>query len=185
VEVILTRKTDEFIPLEERTAIANREGADLFLSIHANASRNTQSRGIAPYFLTFAPTLPPAAVAARENAASNQAMGALPDLVKTIALNNKLDESRDFAAEVQRSMTAALRRRNKAIRDLGVKQAPFVVLIGAAMPSVLAEISFVTNPQDAKLLKGGAYRQQIAEALYAAVRKYQTSLKHVAAVAHQ
>jgi len=185
VEVILTRRTDEFIPLPERTAIANREGADLFLSIHANASTSAQARGIETYFLNFASNLSAASVAARENAASGQAMGALPDIVKAIALNNKLDESRDFATQVQHAMMEKLRGQNKALRDLGVKQAPFVVLIGAAMPSVLAEISFVTNPQEARLLKSGAYRQKIAEALYGAVRKYQTSLKSAVAVAQQ
>jgi N-acetylmuramoyl-L-alanine amidase len=185
VEVILKRRTDEFIPLQERTAIANREGADLFLSIHANASSSPQARGIETYFLNFANNLSAAAVAARENAASGQAMGALPDLVKAIALNNKLDESRDFATHIQRMMFDRLRGSNSAIKDLGVKQAPFVVLIGAAMPSVLAEISFVTNPQEARLLKNTAYRQRIAEALFNAIRKYQTSLKNGTAVASQ
>ena len=185
VEVILTRRTDEFIPLQERTAMANREGADLFLSIHANASPNAAARGIETYFLNFANNLSAAAVAARENAASGQVMGALPDFVKAIALNNKLDESRDFATQVQRSMIERLKTTNKTIKSLGVKQAPFVVLIGAAMPSVLAEISFVTNPQEARLLKGTAYRQRIAESLLNAVRKYQTSLKAATAVAHQ
>ncbi len=185
VEVILTRSTDEFIPLPERTALANREGADLFLSIHANASSIAQARGIETYFLNFANSMGAAAVAARENAASGQAMNALPDFVKAIALNNKLDESRDFATAVQHSMVDRLRGQNRTLKDLGVKQAPFVVLIGAAMPSVLAEISFVTNPQEAKLLKSNAYRQKIAEALLAAIRKYQTSLRTVATVAHQ
>src|SRR5712691_10983769 len=185
VEVILTRRTDEFIPLQERTAMANREGADLFLSIHANASPNATARGIETYFLNFANNLSAAAVAARENAASGQTMGALPDIVKAIALNNKLDESRDFATQVQRSMIERLKTANRTIRNLGVKQAPFVVLIGAAMPSVLAEISFVTNPQEARLLKGNAYRQKIAESLLNAIRKYQTSLKAAATVAHQ
>jgi N-acetylmuramoyl-L-alanine amidase len=185
VEVILTRRTDEFIPLPERTAIANREGADLFLSIHANASTSAQARGIETYFLNFANNLSAAAVAARENAASGQVMGALPDIVKAIALNNKLDESRDFAMQVQRAMLERLKTTNKTIKDLGVKQAPFVVLIGAAMPSVLAEISFVTNPQEAKLLKGSVYRQRIAESLLNAIRKYQTSLKNAPSVALQ
>jgi N-acetylmuramoyl-L-alanine amidase len=185
IEVILTRRTDDFVALQERTAIANREGADVFLSIHANASASAQARGVETYFLNFANNLSAAGVAARENAASGQAMGALPDFVKAIALNNKLDESRDFATQVQRAMIEKLRGQNKVIRDLGVKQAPFIVLIGAAMPSVLAEISFVTNAQEAKLLKANAYRQKIAEALYGAVRKYQTSLGRVTAVAHQ
>ena len=185
--VTLTRRTDDFISLPERTAIANRETADLFLSIHANASEDAAARGIETYFLNFANNLSAASVAARENAASGQAMAALPDFVKAIALNNKLDESRDFATDVQRAMIERLRLTNKTTKDLGVKQAPFVVLIGAAMPSVLAEISFVTNPQEARLLKSSAFRQRIAEALFAAIKKYQTSLvsgRRVATVAH-
>jgi len=182
VEVILTRRTDEFIALPERTAVANREGADLFLSIHANASTSLQAHGIETYFLNFANNQSAAAVAARENATSAQAMGALPDFVKAIALHNKLDESRDFATQVQRSMMERLKASNRTLRDLGVKQAPFVVLIGAVMPSVLAEVSFVTNPQEAKLLKGNVYRQRIADALFNAIRKYQTSLKGAASV---
>jgi N-acetylmuramoyl-L-alanine amidase len=185
VEVILTRRTNEYIPLAERTALANREAADLFLSIHANASPSAQARGVETYFLNFASNLSAAAVAARENAASGQAMGSLPDFVKAITLNNKLDESRDFATLVQRAMVQQLRGSNKTLKDLGVRQAPFVVLIGAAMPSVLAEISFVTNAQEARLLRSGPYRQRIAEALLNAIRKYQTSLKTVTRVAHQ
>jgi N-acetylmuramoyl-L-alanine amidase len=185
VEVILTRRTDDFIALPERTAIANREGADLFLSIHANASLNSQAHGIETYFLNFANNQSAAAVAARENAASTQAMGGLPDFVKAIAMNNKLDESRDLALHVQRAMVDKQRSSNKTLKDLGVKQAPFVVLIGANMPSVLAETGFVTNAQEAKLLKANAYRQKIAESLFNAIRKYQTSLKNVSTVALQ
>jgi N-acetylmuramoyl-L-alanine amidase len=185
IEVILTRRADDFIPLPERTAIANREGADLFLSIHANASPNPQARGIETYFLNFADNVSAAAVAARENATSTLAMGELPDFVKAIAINNKLDESRDFATHVQRALSERLKTSNKTLKDLGVKQAPFVVLIGATMPAVLAEISFVTNPQEAKLLKGNAYRQRIADSLFNAIRKYQTSLKNAPIVALQ
>ena len=177
MDVVMTRDTDVFIPLEERTAIANREGADLFLSIHANASRDQRARGVETYFLNFASNPDAEAVAARENSASGRAMHSLPDIVRAIALNNKIDESRDFADMVQRSMVRRLSARNKQLRDLGVKQAPFVVLIGAAMPSVLAEISFVTHRQEGQLLKSTAYRQQIAEALLDAVVRYQQSLK--------
>jgi N-acetylmuramoyl-L-alanine amidase len=137
------------------------------------------------YFLNFATNSSAAATAARENATSGQAMGALPEFLKTIALNNKMDESRDFATLVQRSMVAALRPNNKTLRDLGVKQAPFVVLIGASMPSVLAEISFLTNVQEARLLRTQIYRQKIAEALYEAIRKYQSSLRSEPKVATQ
>jgi N-acetylmuramoyl-L-alanine amidase len=183
VEVVLTRRTDEFVPLQERTAIANREGADLFLSIHANASTSRQARGVETYFLNFATNPSAEAIAARENAGSDQAMAALPKLLNTIALNNKLDESRDLATMVQRALMEKLRPADKNIRDLGVKQAPFVVLIGAAMPSVLAEVSFLTNAQDSRLLKNGNHRQRIADALFAAIRRYQTSLKSTVKVA--
>lgn len=176
-EVVMTRSTDVFIPLEERTRIANRESADLFLSIHANASRNSKARGVETYFLNFATNPDAEAVAARENAGSGQTMRKLPDIVRAIALNNKIDESRDFADMVQRSMVRRLSTRNASLRNIGVKQAPFVVLIGASMPSVLAEMSFVTNRQDASLLKTPAYRQHIAEALFDAVLRYQQSLK--------
>jgi N-acetylmuramoyl-L-alanine amidase len=185
IDVTMTRETDVFIPLEERTAIANREGADLFLSIHANASRNTRARGVETYFLNFASNPEAEAVAARENAASGRTMHSLPEIVRAIALNNKLDESRDFADMVQRSLVRRLSGRNKALRDLGVKQAPFVVLIGAGMPSVLAEISFVTNRQEGQLLKSAAYRQHIAEALQEAIVRYQRSLKKMNTVARK
>ena len=183
IEVTLTRDSDEFIQLEERTAIANRTGADLFLSIHANASRNAQARGVETYFLNFASNPEAEAVAARENSASGKTMHSLPEIVRAIALNNKIDESRDFADMVQKSMVRRLSSKNRTLRDLGVKQAPFVVLIGAGMPSVLAEISFITNKQDGTLLKTGAYRQQIAESLFDAIVRYQRSLKGVRAVA--
>ena len=183
VEVIMTRRTSEFIPLEERTAIANRAGADLFLSIHANASTNTGARGIETYYLNFAPNEDAEAIAARENAGSTQTMRNLPEIVRTIALNNKIDESRDFAGFVQKALYAGLRKPNKQAKNLGVKQAPFQVLIGATMPSILAEISFITNKQEGALLKTDKYRTQIAEALFNGVMAYQQALKRGTAVA--
>jgi N-acetylmuramoyl-L-alanine amidase len=182
-EVVLTRATDEFISLQERTAIANREGADLFLSIHANASPQPIARGVETYFLNFSTTHEAEAVAARENETSAQTMGNLPELVKSITLNNKLAESKELADMVQKAMIKRLTPQNATIRDLGVKQAPFVVLIGAQMPSVLAEVSFLTNRSDAVLLKQSAYRQKIAQALFDAVVSYQASLKKVVTVA--
>jgi N-acetylmuramoyl-L-alanine amidase len=177
IEVVLTRETDVFIELEERTAIANREGADLFLSIHANSARNLKARGIETYFLNFATNPEAEAVAARENAASSRQMHHLPDIVRAIAMNNKINESREFADTIHRAMVQRLSVRNQAVIDRGVKQAPFVVLIGAEMPSVLAEISFLSNRQDAALLKTGAFRQQIAQALFDGIVKYQQSVK--------
>jgi N-acetylmuramoyl-L-alanine amidase len=178
-EVVLTRRTNDFLPLEERTEIANRESADLFLSVHANASANAAASGVETYFLNFALNPQAEAVAARENAASGKTMSSLPSIIKAITLNSKLNESRDFAASVQLSLVRGMRPANKTLRDLGVKQAPFMVLIGASMPSVLAEISFVTNQPEARLLKDSAYRQRIAESLLAGILRYQQSLKKV------
>ena len=177
VEVVLTRRSNAYVPLEERTAIANREGADLFLSIHANASENPKARGLETYYLNFAPNPEAERIAARENTGAARTMHALPDIVKAIALNNKIDESRDFAALVQASLVDRLRRTNRSTRDLGVKQAPFMVLIGATMPSILAEVSFITNDEESRLLKTSAYRQQIADALFQGIQRYQRGLK--------
>jgi len=185
LEVVLTRRTDVYIPLEERTELANRESADMFLSIHANASRNEAAKGIETYFLSFASSPEAEAVAARENSASAREMHQLPDIIKAIALNNKLDESRDLANMVQESLVTSLRKNNKEIRSRGVKKAPFVVLIGAAMPSVLAEISFVSNKQELSLLKTNAYKQKIAESLFNAVMRYRKSLKGQTTLASQ
>ena len=176
-DVVMTRRTDEFIPLEERTAIANRAQGDLFLSIHANASRNKVASGIESYVLNFASNPDAEAVAARENAATGRTMSALPDIVKAITLNNKLDESRQLAGLVQRELAAKLRPSDGTLKNHGVKQAPFVVLIGASMPSVLVEISFITNREEGRLLKNPTYRQKIAEALFNGIRGYQKSLK--------
>lgn len=180
VDVVLTRRTDEYVPLEERPAIATRDRADLFLSIHANASRNRSARGIESYFLNFSTDPDAEAVAARENAASSRTINNLPDILKAITLNNKLDESRSFAADIQRTLVKELRGQNSRLRNLGVKQAPFVVLIGADMPSVLVEVAFITNQQEGRLLKRTAYRQKIAQALFDAIRGYQASLKPAA-----
>jgi N-acetylmuramoyl-L-alanine amidase len=114
---------------------------------------------------------------ARENSASGQTMHSLPEIIRAIALNNKIDESRDFATFVQGSLTQRLKTFDRNSKSLGVKQAPFMVLVGATMPSVLAEISFMTNRQEGTLLKTPGYRQQIAEALFDGVMKYQRSLK--------
>lgn len=183
LDVVLTRRTDVFIPLEQRTAIANREGADLFVSIHANASRNPKASGIETYYLSFASNPEAEAVAARENSTSARDMHNLPSIVRAIALNNKLDESRDLAGMLQDTLVTRLRRANAGAVSRGVKKAPFVVLIGAGMPSVLAEIGFLTNTEEAALVKTPAYRQRIAESLHAAILRYRKAVKQQSAVA--
>ncbi len=174
-EVILTRSSDVFIPLEERTAIANSKGADLFVSIHANASRSASARGIETYFLNFARTPHAEAVAARENAISTATMKDLQNLVKAITLNSKIDESRDLAAEVQESMVSAVREQH-AVPDRGVHSAPFYVLIGANMPAILAELAFVSHPEDEKRLRTPEYREVLARSLAKGLRSYLDSL---------
>ena len=175
-EVVMTRSTDVFIPLEERTAIANSKGADLFLSIHANSSRNPRARGIETYFLNFAADPHAESVAARENAISAATLKDLQSLVKAITLNSKIDESRDFAASVQEAMVENMKAQDPEVQDRGVHTAPFYVLIGANMPSVLAEIAFVSHPDEERLLKEGDHRERIAWGLFEGVRSYLEAL---------
>jgi len=178
-EIIYTRSDDTFIPLETRTAIANKAQADLFLSIHANSSSDSTARGVETYYLNFTSDPTALDVAARENAVSDQSIHQLSDLVKKIALKDKIAESREFAADVESSLYAGLQKGNAGLKDRGVKKAPFVVLIGANMPSILAEISFVTNPRDAEQLRDPEYRERVAESLYKGVAKYEGGLSGV------
>ena len=178
-EVVYTRKDDTFVPLETRTAIANRERADLFISIHANSSRDEDARGVETYYLNFTSSPEALEVAARENAVSEKSIHELQDLVKKIALKEKIDESREFAGDVQESLYGGLSLENAGIRNRGIKKAPFIVLIGANMPSILAEISFVSNPTDERKMETSEHRQRIAESLYRGVAKYTNGLSGV------
>jgi N-acetylmuramoyl-L-alanine amidase len=178
-EVIYTRQDDTFIPLETRTAIANRERADLFISIHANSSHDSDARGVETYYLNFTSSPEALEVAARENAVSEKSIHELQDLVKKIALKDKIDESREFAGDVQESLYGGLALNSAGIRNRGIKKAPFIVLIGANMPSILAEISFVSNPTDERKMETSEHRQRIAESLYRGVSKYVNGLSGV------
>ena len=178
-EVVYTRKDDTFIPLETRTAIANQQRADLFISIHANSSHDADARGVETYYLNFTSSPEALEVAARENAVSEKSIYELQDLVKKIALKEKIEESREFAGDVQESLHNGLAAKSPGIRDRGVKKAPFIVLIGANMPSILAEISFVSNPGDEHHLETSEYRQRIAESLYRGIAKYVNGLSGV------
>ena len=178
-EVVYTRSDDTFIPLETRTAIANRERADLFVSIHANSSDDPDARGVETYYLNFTSSRDALEVAARENAVSEKSIHELQDLVKKIALKEKIEESREFASDVQTSLYSSLAAKNSNMRNRGVKKAPFIVLIGANMPSILAEVSFVSNPEDAKKLQTQERRQQIADSLYRGIARYVNGLSGV------
>ncbi len=178
-EVVFTRSDDTFIPLEERTNIANDVKADLFLSIHANSSRDHAARGIETYYLNLKGSAEAMEVAARENASSQEGVHELQDLVKRIARTEKIDESKEFAEDIQDSLAKRVERSGRSIRNRGVRKAPFVVLIGADMPSILTEISFLSNPADEKLLKQPEQRQKMAEGLYQGVASYLQSMNSV------
>ena len=171
-EVIYTRDDDTFVPLEQRTAIANQAKADLFISIHANSSPDDTARGVETYYLNFTNSPDSMQVAARENATSDLGEHDLQDLLQKIARNDKIEESRDLAADIQDALSKRMERVNKAEKDRGVRRAPFVVLIGAAMPSILSEIAFISNPADEAMLKKPDSRQRVAEGLYQGVANY-------------
>jgi N-acetylmuramoyl-L-alanine amidase len=177
-EVIFTRTDDTFIPLEGRTALANEKMADLFLSIHANSSPARGVTGIETYYLNFTDSQDSLAVAARENASAQKTVFELHDLIQKITLHDKAEESREFANRIQTSLQALSARSFPGEKNRGVRKAPFVVLIGAQMPSVLAEIGFLSNAREESLLKRSDYRQKIAEALFKGLSRYADGLSH-------
>lgn len=181
-EITYTRSDDTFIPLETRTAIANKAQADLFISVHANSSNDETARGVETYYLNFTSQPDALDVAARENAVSEQSVHQLADLVKKITLKDKIDESKEFAGDVEQSLYEGLHRGNDGLKNRGVKKAPFVVLIGANMPSILTEISFVTNGKDAAQLRTPDYRERVAESIYRGVARYTGGLSAVRTV---
>jgi N-acetylmuramoyl-L-alanine amidase len=175
-EVIYTRKDDTFIPLEQRTAMANEAKADLFISIHANSSRDHDARGVETYYLNFATSGESMEVATRENAYSEKSLHDLQDLVQKITRNEKIEESKELANDIQDALSHRLQLVSSNERNRGVKRAPFIVLIGANMPSVLSEISFVSNPTDERMLKKPDQRERIANGLYRGIAAYLESL---------
>ena len=177
-EVVLTRTDDSYVPLEGRTRIANEAKADLFLSIHANSSPVKSVTGVETYYLNFTTSRSALDLAARENAPAESSIFDLKDVLEKIALKDKIDESREFASRLQTSLYT-LTKASAAAKNRGIKKAPFVVLIGAQMPSVLAEIGFLTNSNDEALMRKTEHRQKIAEALYKGIAAYAESLSQV------
>ena len=178
-EVAYTRTDDSSRSLRQRTKKANGSKADLFVSIHANSSRIRGISGVETYYLSLTSNSWALAVASRENAAAQRSIHELRDLLAKIALTEKIEESREFATHVQSSLYKGLASETKGLRDRGVRKAPFMVLLGAEMPAILAEVGFLSNPRDEKLLRTAAYRQKIAEHLYKGVSRYSQSLSHV------
>jgi N-acetylmuramoyl-L-alanine amidase len=177
-EVIYTRSDDTFVPLEGRTALANEKKADLFLSIHANSSSVAHVSGIETYYLNFTDSKDALDVASRENASSEKSVFELHDIIQKITLHDKAEESREFAGRIQTSLYSLSARNFPGEKNRGVRKAPFVVLIGANMPSVLAEIGFLSNPKEEALLKKPEYRQKLAESLYRGLSRYAEGLSH-------
>jgi N-acetylmuramoyl-L-alanine amidase len=175
-EVLYTRKDDTFIALEDRTKIANEAKADLFISIHGNSSPDPAARGVETYYLNFATSPESMEVAARENANAQESLHDLQDIIQKIARNEKVEESKELAGDIQGTLTQRLQLVSLNERNRGVKKAPFIVLIGANMPSVLSEISFVSNPYDERLLRRPEQRQRIAEGLYRGITTYLANL---------
>ncbi len=176
-EVILTRSKDVFIPLEQRTAIANMKHTDLFISIHVNSSPNRRARGVETYYLNFATDKEAMRVAAMENAASTRSLGELQDLLKNILLHSKVEESSRLARDIQEELVHTLSRRYRRVRNRGVKTAPFVVLIGTRMPAVLVEIGFISNRFEERRLRDPRYLETVAEGLARGIERYMKEIK--------
>ena len=178
-EVFLTRTTDVFLSLEQRTAIANMKKADLFVSLHINAHRDKRIAGLETYFLNMATDERAVMVAARENATSQKNISDLQKILNDLMLNTKLHESSRLAHEVQKGMVSRVKRKYKQTNNLGVKQAPFYVLIGAEMPAILVETGFLTNLRERKRLATRRYRESVAEGISAGIGAYIRSIERV------
>jgi N-acetylmuramoyl-L-alanine amidase len=178
-EVILTRDRDVFLSLEKRTALANVQKADLFISLHINAHKQSWIKGLETYFLNMATDERAVMVAARENATSQKNISDLQTILNDLMLNTKISESSKLAHEVQEGMVAGVKKRFKSVKSLGVKQAPFYVLIGAEMPAVLIETGFITNPTDRKRLLSESYQQTLADGIVTGIDSYIKSIDRI------
>ena len=179
-EVILTRSGDVYLPLEERTAIANKVGADLFVSLHANANNNRKAYGIETYYLNFSKNDKAAAVAARENGISIKQVSDLELILFDLMANAKINESSRLATVIQEGLVKGISKKYSDVRDLGVRQGPFYVLLGATMPSVLVETAFLSHPREEKRLRSSAYQKTAAKAIAAAIKDYAVNNKLIA-----
>ena len=175
-EVIYTRESDLFVPLEERARIANERQADLMLSIHCNSAPNTNVRGVETYYLNFTSDSWELSVASLENAAANRSLHELEDLVAKIALEERIEEAREFATRIQHQLYSGVARHSSSIRDRGIRKAPFIVLIGAEMPAVLRGDRFHQQPQDETLMRKSSFREEVAEHLFDGIAAYAESL---------
>lgn len=179
VEVVLTRRDDTFIPLPDRTAIANAEGADLFISLHVNASVDAAAKGIETYYLDNTTDEAALRLAARENGVSRNNITDLQFILSDLTQSGKLEESITLASRLQASMVSLVGQKYGEVKDLGVKKAQFFVLVGAKMPSVLVEMSFITNKFEGRALGQSRYQDALVESLYEGIKKYQENTQVV------
>ena len=171
-EVVMTRDKDTFLTLEERTAMANTEEADLFISLHVNAHRNREAYGIETYFLNLATDEESIRVAAMENATSTKNISDLQTILMDLMQNAKINESSRLAGYVQANMVGLLKKHYSRVRDKGVKQAPFYVLLGAQMPAILVETSFISNPRECQRLLDPGYQERICDGIALGIERY-------------
>lgn len=176
LEVILTRESDIFIPVENRPVIANQKQADMFISIHANSNPRKNYSGVQTFYLNFSSDPSVIATAARENATSSKNISDMRSILRKIVRNVKIEESQDLAGKIQNTLVKNLKKSYQDTKDLGVKGGPFWVLIGGDMPSILVEISHLSNLQEESRLKTEKYRQQIAQGIYEGIIGYLNSL---------
>ena len=176
LDVILTRESDILVPLENRTVVANQKKADLFVSIHVNAFPDSKRRGVESFYLNFSSDPSVMATAALENATTTKTIGEMDKIIRKIVQNSKIIESKELAEQIQKNLVKSLSRQYADIRNLGTRGGPFWTLIGCEMPSILVEVSHISNPQEAQRLKTDAYRQQVAQGIYEGILAYMQSL---------
>jgi N-acetylmuramoyl-L-alanine amidase len=176
IEVILTRETDIFLPVESRPVIANQARADIYISVHANSFPNKKRSGVQTFYLNFSQDPSVIAIAAQENATSTKSISEMEDIIKKIARNSKIVESIELAEIIQDNIVSTLSKSYKNVKDLGVKGGPFWVLIGGEMPSILVEISHLSNSKEAERLKSPQYRRYVAQGIYGGIKNYMESL---------
>jgi len=179
LEVVLTRETDIYIPPENRTVIANQKQADMFISVHANANPSKNFSGVQTFYLNFTTDPNVTRIAARENATSTKNIGEMKDIITKIVKNSKIMESKDLAAKVQSQLVRQLSKKYSKVRNLKVRGGPFWVLIGGEMPSILVEISHLSNSREESRLKTPQYREHVAQGIFNGIMTYIQSLGKV------
>jgi len=183
-KVYLTRSTDRYLSLEERTAIANTKNADLFISIHTNSAKDRRAYGIETYFLNLATDDEAIRVAALENQTSTKNISDLETILNDLMQNAKIHESKGLATSVQTSLNSHMRKSYNRIKNKGVKQAPFYVLLGAQMPAILVETSFISNPRECKRLTTEQYQNHLCDGIIKGIRKYIKEINPTALLRH-